>query len=151
MQPLGRCRGAFKFTIMKKVAVMLDGGHVRVYTRKAGYRYEPDYIEKIAHACVGPNEEIYRILYYDCAPFQGSAKLPVSGNKHQFTGSDKWLHDLSYKDYFAVRLGTIKFRGFVPKNIPIGTGQPQDSDFDASFEQKGVDISSRRPPVFLLP
>ena len=119
---------------------MLDGGHVRVYTREAGYRYEPDYIEKIAHACVGPNEEIYRILYYDCAPFQGSARLPISGNKYQFTGSDKWLHDLSYKDYFAVRLGKIKFRGYVPKNTPIGTGQPQDSDFVPSFEQKGVDM-----------
>lgn len=119
---------------------MLDGGHVRVYTKKAGYRYDPNYIEKIAHACVLSNEEIYRVLYYDCAPYQGSATLPISGKKYQFHGSDTWLHELAHKDYFAVRLGTIKFRGYIPKHSPLGTGQPQDSDFDPSFEQKGVDM-----------
>lgn len=119
---------------------MLDGGHVRVYTKSAGYQYVPDYIEKIAHACVLQDEQLYRVLYYDCAPYQGAATLPISGKKYQFQGSDKWLHELAHKDFFAVRLGTIKFRGYVPKHTPIGTGQPQDADFNPSFEQKGVDI-----------
>jgi hypothetical protein len=68
----------------RKIAVMLDGGHVRVYTKKAGYQYVPDYIEKIAHACATADEEIHRALYYDCAPFVGSATLPISGQKSNF-------------------------------------------------------------------
>ena len=92
----------------KKVAVMLDGGHVRVYTKKAGYQYAPDYIEKIAHACGSADEEIYRILYYDCAPYVGTTILPVSGQKKQFTGSDGWLNELAKKDLFAVRRGILK-------------------------------------------
>lgn len=124
---------------MKKTAVLLDGGHVRVNARKAGLSYNPDYIEKIAHACIAPGEELFRVLYYDCAPFEGSATLPVSGKKQQFSGSDQWLHELADKDYFAVRLGKLKFRGFIPQKAPI-VGQPKDTDFKPSFEQKGVDM-----------
>ena len=125
----------------RKIAVMLDGGHVRVYTKKAGYAYVPDYIEKIAHACATADEELYRALYYDCAPFVGTATLPISGQKHQFQNSDAWLHELARKDLFAVRRGVLKFRGFVLKKIPFTTGGPlKDSDFAPSFEQKGVDM-----------
>ena len=72
--------------MQKKIAVLLDGGHVRVYVRKANLAYSPDYIEKISQACALPSEEIYRVLYYDCAPFVGTAKLPVSGLKKNLRG-----------------------------------------------------------------
>jgi hypothetical protein len=36
-------------------------------------------------------------MYCDRAPFDGTAILPVSGNKKVFTGSDAWLKTLSYK------------------------------------------------------
>lgn len=61
-----------------KVVVMLDGGHLRVLARKAGKHYDPAYIEKVGHACALPSEAIHRIMYYDCAPFTGSDRLPVS-------------------------------------------------------------------------
>lgn len=102
----------------KKIAVLLDGGHVRVWAVKANKTFDPAYIEKIAHACAVPNlEEIHRIMYYDCAPFTGSVQLPVSGGRRNFNGNDQWLRELSRKDLFAVRLGNLKFRGFVLKNI----------------------------------
>jgi hypothetical protein len=44
----------------------------------------PDYIEKIALACSLATEEIFRILYYDCAPYEGTAILPVSGQPKKF-------------------------------------------------------------------
>ena len=69
--------------------------------------------------------------------------MPVSGTKKAFSGSDKWLHDLSRKDLFAVRVGVLKFRGFVLKQskIPFTPTAPlTDSDFEAKFEQKGVDM-----------
>lgn len=125
----------------KKIAVMLDGGHLRVYTKKAGHTFNPGYIEKIGLACAVTGEEILRILYYDCAPYEGTATLPVSGLKHTFSGSDAWLHELSHKDLFAVRRGILKFRGFVLRKIPYTPAGPlQDSDFNPSFEQKGVDM-----------
>lgn len=127
----------------KKIAILIDGGHLRVYARKAKKAFVPDYIEKIAHDCSLSDECIHRILYYDCPPFEGETTLPVSGQKRTFGGSDKWLHDLAHKDLFAVRTGILKFRGFVlkPARIPYTPVSPlTDADFDAKFEQKGVDM-----------
>jgi uncharacterized LabA/DUF88 family protein len=125
----------------KKIVVMLDGGHLRVYAKKAGHAYSPDYIEKIAVSCALDSEEIFRILYYDCAPYEGTVTLPVSGTRKTFSGGDAWLHELSKKNLFAIRRGVLKFRGFVPIKIPITPAKPlQDSDFRPEFEQKGVDM-----------
>ena len=125
-----------------KVAVLIDGGHLRALARRAHpkIKYDPDFIEKVAHLCVHGDETLLRILYYDCAPFEGSAKLPVSGAVHKFSGSDHWLRELAAKDLFAVRRGVLKFRGFKPKKIPIATAELKDEDFAPDFEQKGVDM-----------
>lgn len=123
-----------------KVAVLVDGGHLRVLARKANHEYNPDYIEKVAHACVEPGENLLRVLYYDCAPFAGTVKLPISGEMKQFEGSDLWLRDLARKNLFEVRRGVLKFRGFKPKKIPISSSQLTDDDFKPDFEQKGVDM-----------
>jgi hypothetical protein len=70
---------------------------LRTLARKAGLTFDPDFIEKVALACrsATADEEILRVLYYDCAPFNGTATLPVSGQKTTFQGSDQWLHDLA--------------------------------------------------------
>ncbi|MBI1207894.1 MAG: NYN domain-containing protein [Azospirillum sp.] len=125
---------------MRKVALLIDGGYLRALSRKAGHKYGPDLIEKVAHACAGENEEILRILYYDCPPHIGTTKLPVSGGSHTFQGSDAWLHDLARRDLFAVRLGVLKFRGWKPKEIPISGAPLTDANFQPDFEQKGVDM-----------
>lgn len=123
-----------------KVVVMIDGGHLRVLTKKAKKHYNPDYIEKVAHACVDSTEDLQRILYYDCAPYQGTVKLPVTNEEMTFSGSDHWLRELAAKDLFAVRRGVLKFRGFKPKKIPIAAEALTDADFKPDFEQKGVDM-----------
>jgi uncharacterized LabA/DUF88 family protein len=125
---------------MIRIAIMIDGGHLRVLTRMAKRVYIPDYIEKIAHACVNQDETALRFLYYDCAPFVGKTRLPVSGTPHEFKGSDAWLREIASKDLFAVRRGVLKFRGFKPKNIPVAAHPLTDSDFKPDFEQKGVDM-----------
>jgi len=124
----------------KNVAVLIDGGYVRVLARKAGHVYAPDFIERFSRKCAVAGEEILRVLYYDCAPYTGQARLPVSGTTHQFSGSDQWLIDLSRRDLFAVRRRVLKFRGYKPKRVPIAGGPLQDSDFVPDFEQKGVDM-----------
>jgi len=124
-----------------KVAVLIDGGHLRVISRIAGHSYIPDFIEKIAHACVDANETLLRALYYDCAPYNGKVKQPVSGEELEFKGSDSWLKDLAQRNLFAVRTGVLKFRGFKPKKIPVKPIEAlSDDDFKPDFEQKGVDM-----------
>ena len=124
-----------------KVAVLIDGGFLRVEARKAKKTYNPDYIERFALACKAADESLFRILYYDCALYSGTVKLPISGQPHTFQSSDAWLHELSHKDLFAVRRGVLKFRGFKPKRTPVSNPtQLTDADFQPDFEQKGVDM-----------
>lgn len=125
---------------MIRIAVLIDGGHLRVLAKKAGFDYSPNLIEKIALGCKGNDEVLFRVLYYDCAPYSGTVKLPVSGNRYEFKGSDKWLEDLASRDLFAVRRGELKFRGYVPKQTPVATGALTDDDFKPVFDQKGVDM-----------
>jgi uncharacterized LabA/DUF88 family protein len=86
------------------------------------------------------NETLLRALYYDCAPYKGFVKKPVSGDQMEFKGSDVWLNKLAEKDFFAVRTGVLKFRGFKPKKVPVSKEALTDDDFVADFEQKGVDM-----------
>jgi uncharacterized LabA/DUF88 family protein len=120
---------------------LIDGGFLRVEAKKARHNYDPDFIERFALTCRAADESLFRILYYDCALFAGTVKLPVSGQPLTFTSSDAWLHELSHKDLFAVRRGVLKFRGFKPKRTPLAVQTPlTDADFEPTFEQKGVDM-----------
>jgi uncharacterized LabA/DUF88 family protein len=124
-----------------KVIILIDGGFLRVEAKKAKKTYDPDFIERFALNCKAGDEDLFRVLYYDCALYTGTVKLPVSGTPHTFTASDAWLHQLSHKDLFAVRRGVLKFRGFKPKRTPVATTATlTDADFVPDFEQKGVDM-----------
>lgn len=128
--------------MLKTAAILIDGGHLRVVAKKAGKHYAPAFIEEFSKKCVDTNaEEMQRVLYYDCPPYNGTAKLPVSGNQHTFVSSVVWLDDLASRDLFAIRKGVLKFRGFVPKKTPVSGNQAlTDNDFKPLFEQKGVDM-----------
>ena len=139
MSPRAEMCGGLSFGMIR-TAILIDGGHLRVLVRKAGFQYTPEFVEKIALACCGKSEELYRVLYYDCPLYTGKTKLPVSGKPHEFTGSDSWLRQMAAKELFAVRRGQLKFRGWKPKNLPVSTQGLTDADFDPDFEQKGVDM-----------
>ena len=94
---------------MKRLAILFDGGHVRVQAKRSGKMYSASLIEKVAHAACATDEEIYRILYYDCEQYSGTAKLPVSGVERTFTPHSTLLADLCRKQLFAVRKGVLKF------------------------------------------
>lgn len=104
------------------------------------FKYDPQFIDQVARASVAPQEELLRILYYDCAPFTGTVTLPVSGKEKRYEASDEWLNQLAQKELFAVRRGVLKFRGFKPKRIPVAAQTLSDADFKPVFEQKGVDM-----------
>ncbi|MDQ2834114.1 MAG: NYN domain-containing protein [Acidobacteriota bacterium] len=125
---------------MKTTVVLIDGGFLRSQTKKAKKKYDPPFIEKFALSCIAADEECLRILYYDCAPYVGSAVQPVSGLPREFSGSDRWLHEIAALDLFAVRRGVLKFRGFKRSSRVVRGATPTDADFDPQFEQKGVDM-----------
>ena len=123
---------------MTKVTILIDGGYLRKVASPI-YRYNPDFIEKVALSIVRKDEQLFRTLYYDCNPYSGEVPLPVSGKKRTFNDRG-WLDILAAKDSFAVRRGILKFRGFKPKKIPVKSESLSDDDFYPDFEQKGVDM-----------
>jgi uncharacterized LabA/DUF88 family protein len=125
---------------MKTTIVLIDGGFLRSQANKAGKHYNPAFIERFALSCVAADEECLRILYYDCAPYLGTATQPVSGMPRIFTGSDRWLHEIAALDLFAVRRGVLKFRGFKRRSNIVPPAGLTDADFKPQFEQKGVDM-----------
>ena len=129
---------------MTKVAVFIDGGHLRACARGANKRYTPDLVVKVAKSCVQAAETLFRIQYYDCEPFEGTARLLISGRTQTFPGGNRLLPDLAREELVAVRRGVLKFRGWERTDASLQAGTPpaslQDSDFRAKWEQKGVDL-----------
>ena len=124
----------------KRAIVQIDGGHLRALARADQKTYNPDFIEAFARSLLAPDEEAVRILYYDCAPYQGHQTKPVSGAIQQFAQSDGWIRDLAGRELFAVRLGILKWRGWKPRKVLAKGNTPSDNDFKPDFEQKGVDL-----------
>lgn len=125
---------------MKRVIIQIDGGHLRAHARRDGIDYTVDFIEDFAHALLRKTEELVRVLYYDCRPFQGETPMPVSGELSQFKSGGGWLDELASRDYFTVRTGLLKFRGWKPKQLPLPSSGLSDQDFRPDFEQKGLDL-----------
>lgn len=123
-----------------KAVLLIDGGHLRASAKKAGIKYNNSFIERFAHMCFDEDEYLLRIFYYDAPQYRGGAKKPISGDYQQFNGADNWLKQLASLERFAVRRGTIGFRGWKPKKIPIASEPLTDDDFAPVFEQKGVDM-----------
>lgn len=123
-----------------KVALLFDGGYLRASARDVASEYNNELIEKFSSRCVAKDEYLLRIFYYDAPQYRGSAVGPVSGQPIAFKANDAWLDDLARRERFAVRRGTLGFRGWRPKAAPIAGQSLTDGDFSPIFEQKGVDM-----------
>jgi uncharacterized LabA/DUF88 family protein len=126
--------------MMKRLIVQIDGGYLRAQARRDSYEYTVDFIEDFIHTLPSKTEELLRVLYYDCRPYQGDAVLPVSGQPYSFKSGGGWLDELASRDYFAVRTGILKFRGWKPRSMPVSSSGLSDNDFRPDFEQKGLDL-----------
>ena len=127
---------------MKKTTILIDGGYLRHIMLDGKWQPDAQGIEKIAHAIIdGESEELHKILYYDCRRFIGKRPLPISGKEWAFKDDDRMLDELSRLNFFAVRLGELKFRGWeLAKKTPPPNRPLADSDYKPIFEQKGVDM-----------
>ncbi|MBV8369634.1 MAG: NYN domain-containing protein [Candidatus Eremiobacteraeota bacterium] len=141
---------------MKKTAVLIDAGFLRTFLpAPVDFKSLADIIEAFASNCVltADNEEMHRVLYYDCKPYDGDGsnkphpidgpKPPVSIAKQNFFNST--LSILKTKPYFAVRLGEVSFDGWAlsdraTRDILEHRRAPTSNDFIPVLRQKGVDL-----------
>lgn len=140
---------------MKKVAILVDGEFFSRAVKKAiGYSGRPTakQIHANALALAAPDEEVFRIFFYDSRPFTGSHNHPLSGTRIDYskTGAaqarQRFLAELGQMDLVALRCGATKPRGWqltdtYLKALKAGSiVVPTEADYELRFEQKGVDM-----------
>lgn len=125
---------------MKRTIIQIDGGHLRKTAEEFGLDYTNDVIEQFAMTVLGADEELIRVMYYDAPPFRGSKVRPLSSKVEEFRGDDRWLDDLAARNFFAVRRGVLKWRGWRLKNPEAMKSAPTPDDYVPNFQQKGVDL-----------
>ncbi len=124
---------------MKKTILLIDAGYLLIVLRKEGISYNANMIAQIAKDCCVADEELHKILYYDCDSFDPIDKktgkpffylLKHKNGAELVKKENKLIAELQPKDLFAVRLGILKFEGWTNEGKK---GKPK-------FRQKGVDM-----------
>lgn len=71
---------------MKKVAVLIDGGYFTKTFREATSKdpWVGDVVA-LAKRVVEQNEELFRIYYYDCPPYDGEVENPIDKTKRDYS------------------------------------------------------------------
>tara|TARA_R110001583_G_C5555313_1_gene400708 strand:- start:56 stop:688 length:633 start_codon:yes stop_codon:yes gene_type:complete len=139
---------------MVKFAILIDAGFAKT---KLGSKEDPatadDFKRLVDRICQHPylqNKSLYRVYYYDAPPFSKRKNRPLSGGSHNF-GADpltlhnqKLLSDLKTIDFFALRMGEVRFRGWEldHKRLPadVSAHEITADDLRPSLQQKGVDM-----------
>lgn len=150
-------------------AILVDGGfYIKRYREilqngSNGFNGSPDQVAKYLFKMAldhlndhdGQRRELYRIFFYDCAPFMRKRVHPISGEEFDFSrteeaGFRKGLHDeLKRLRKLALRLGHLvegrgwqisgdKTRALLAGEISADDLEYNDVFFD--FRQKGVDM-----------
>ncbi|GAB4277028.1 MAG: NYN domain-containing protein [Coriobacteriia bacterium] len=137
----------------KKVAVLLDGGFVikRLRHFLDGEYPEASQVLEFAQRCVRDDEELFRIYYYDCPPFDGVSVNPVSGEEVDFSKTSifeklqRLQRELAVSEYVAFRKGVLILNGwrlnrYRAKQLAKNNRALQADDFEPDLEQKRVDM-----------
>lgn len=136
-----------------QVAVLIDAGFFlhETHTPLGKRLATPDEITAAARSALREDENLFRIYYYDCPPFEGTKNNPVDQRVVNFATTDtararQSLHGrLEVAPHVAFRKGRLVFEGWtIPRtklrdlvraNRPVCA-----DDFQPEFTQKGVDI-----------
>lgn len=141
----------------KKVAILIDGEWFRRRLEKAlSTRLQngvtADVLYRNALLTLEADEEIFRIFYYDCLPYEGKETNPIDqtevdfGNLGKHKARTRFLKEFKKKDFVAIRLGVVRKRGwtlrenYIKAAITGNHAPPQSADVFLGFEQKGVDM-----------
>lgn len=142
-----------------QVAIIVDGGFLSkmVYPLKQA-ALEVDDVFRIAEEAMSApdlkDDEMFRLYYYDCYPYKGSQKNPVTGSRVDFSATDvaraneAFLNDLCLQPKIALRSGSVQMIGWkippsrvraVFRRLERG-GALDERDFKPNMNQKEVDI-----------
>jgi uncharacterized LabA/DUF88 family protein len=127
----------------KHVVLFIDAGHLRAQAGLENQIFNVSFVKEVVKLCVfSEEEELYKVLYYDCPPYQGHHIGPISGKEIAIAQPDNYLSELETLPYFAVRKGSNKFRGWRRKgdHVQQAPEATNDNDFKPDIQQKGVDI-----------
>lgn len=142
------------------VAVLIDGGFfLKRYNALVGKGHTPEQVARnlytFAHRHVGSENHLYRIFYYDCAPFDKKVHNPVSKKvidfktTAQFNFRMELFEELKKKRKIALRLGVLResknwsLRPGLTKDLidgKITVADIKDSDITYDLRQKGIDM-----------
>lgn len=144
-----------------KTAILVDGGFYRkraaalwgIKTAEARARELQAYCQTHIK---DQKSELYRVFYYDCAPFDGQAYHPFKKTNinlkktDTYTWTQSFLDELRKARKFAVRLGSLSeitagyaLKKDVTKKLfsgAISFESITENDFSITIEQKGVDM-----------
>lgn len=141
---------------MYKTAILIDGGWMAPeVSRKLKVKFATaEQIYNSAISVLQSDEELYRVFYYDSAPYLGKQKNPISNEDIDFSqnpgvaGRDRFLKELNSKPQVALRIGSLAFRGWkltqqihndLLSNKTKAT-EINSSHIKPNFMQKGVDM-----------
>lgn len=100
----------------QRIAVLIDGGFARAKLRDHHKRTATaDDIENAVHALLQHQKlrqyALYRIFYYDAAPYSASIRNPISGDSTNYGSTTvsremtRLLDQIEMKENFALRKG----------------------------------------------
>jgi uncharacterized LabA/DUF88 family protein len=138
----------------KMVAVLMDAGHLwKIGHAVINADWDTSKFIDLAHACVdSPKEAMFRIFFYDCFPYGGTSKNPMSKefidykNNNFYKQRSALLNALAQSNYVALRRGALKMRGWTLRKKAIEklmSGEKTSvspSDITENFQQKSVDM-----------
>lgn len=140
---------------MKRVAFFVDGNYLFNQVKYFNSFFLTG--ENLVSYCkrhLEPNEEIYRIFYYDAPPLEMSGKNPL-GNEVDFSATPgaekmkKHLEQLRQTPYVALRLGRVSWHNDWRLNPTTFNallegaktlGDLAENDFIPNIKQKAVDM-----------
>lgn len=143
-------------TMKIKTAILIDGGWMALGLSKLlKVKYATaQQVYNNAISVLNPDEELYRMFYYDANPYEGEQENPISRLKIDFfaspscEGRKRFFRDLNALPQVALRLGNLKFRGWkfvdeFQKKLLDGSAAASsmtDKDIRPNLTQKGVDM-----------
>lgn len=140
---------------MKKIALLIDGEWFRrALQNNLAIAITADVIYRNAMAVKQPDEEVFRLFFYDSVPHERKEKNPISKKTIDYAVSSgniarkRFFKEMGQKELVALRRGYVRPRGWtlsrnyvkaaMKSAAPIAP--PKDTDIGLSFEQKGVDM-----------
>ena len=130
---------------MQKILFFIDGAFfTKLYQQQEGRFPMPENVKQKVETLVSriqssyPQSELFRVNYYDCAPFDGCLTAPDGeqinyGETVLYQKKMDYLNALAEMDQFQVCLGRIAFKSW--------SVDPDDTkSYKPNFQQKGVDV-----------